>query len=674
MAAISGSTNSHLWTFKIEVTEKNISVVDNTSDVVVSAYIGRSENTNQSYMTGAVISGSFNVGSESKPLNYATGSGKTVYVKPGQWLKLDEKTFTVLHNSDGSKTVNVSASFTNNVSPASGSANGSVTLTNIARASNISMSGGNIGSEATITITPTDPSYFYTLKYSFYGESGICADSNGNSADRIDNTSFKWLIPLSLADEISDTTYGTGSLTCITYNSDRETIVGEKTISIRLEFLKQPTISFGKDRLIITNTNEGVAGWGICLAGHSGINVQATATAYNGATIKSCSVSIGGHGTFTSDVTDNVATYNISYFSSILTSTGTKNVKISVRDSRGITSGFVDVGTVEVYKYFDPNIKTFTVGRKDDNQSLVSVKCNWEIASIVKSGEYKELNSSKGVIHWKEGKNGTYKPVEKDGSIITVENGKETELPLTFDATKSYYFKLIVTDWIGQTDSREAFISTREVLMDFRAGGKGLAIGKISESNSLEVALQSKFYNKICIHDRIYGKLTDDNESDILHVSDSNNVVLGYGNYANKTGNAHIYGNDIRLYSASAGNSNNYFIPYYRVGDSENIDIDTAGYLTASGTYIYFTIPLCKPVIGNPTITIECTSGFILRQNGYTHGSNGAADPPVYVKSKNITATYTTVGLRVVAEFSDTTNAMNNAPIGIHFSGKITFS
>lgn len=47
----------------------------------------------------------------------------------------------------------------------------------------------------------------------------------------------------------------------------------------------------------------------------------------------------------------------------------------------------------------------------------------------------------------------------------------------------------------------EAFISTTEVLLDFRAGGKGLGIGKICESDAMEVSLDAKFYGGIYIND-----------------------------------------------------------------------------------------------------------------------------------------------------------------------------
>lgn len=109
----------------------------------------------------------------------------------------------------------------------------------------------------------------------------------------------------------------------------------------------------------------------------------------------------------------------------------------------------------------------------------------------------------------------------------------------------------------------------------------------------------------------------------------------------------------------------------YKPGDSFNIYILTSGLVTSSKTKVYFFIPLNKPVLGEPNITIQCTSGIRLRQNGlYAYGSTATA----YVIPDNLTATLTSTGLNVCAEFSNTDNATNNDTIGVHFVGKVTFS
>ena len=153
-------------------------------------------------------------------------------------------------------------------------------------------------------------------------------------------------------------------------------------------------------------------------------------------------------------------------------------------------------------------------------------------------------------------------------------------------------------------------------------------------------------------------------------VSSSGNTVINYGGYSNNCGSTNIYGTDVGLYSANAGNSG--YRPYFRAGDviTANL-IHTAGFVSTDSSTVYFTIPLTRYVLGNPTITFTSTSGFIIRQNGkYTHGSASGK----YVKPRSVEVTVNSFGIRVNAVFSNKTNAVNNAPCGIVWSGNITFS
>ena len=153
-------------------------------------------------------------------------------------------------------------------------------------------------------------------------------------------------------------------------------------------------------------------------------------------------------------------------------------------------------------------------------------------------------------------------------------------------------------------------------------------------------------------------------------VSSSGNTVINYGGYLNKCGSTNIYGTDILLYSSNAGDSG--YRPYFRAGDviTANL-IHTAGFVSTKGTKVYFTIPLTRYVLGDPTVTFTSTTGFIIRQNGkYTHGS----DSNIYVKPKSVEVALNSFGLRVNAVFSNATNAVNNAPCGIVWNGNIKFS
>lgn len=161
-------------------------------------------------------------------------------------------------------------------------------------------------------------------------------------------------------------------------------------------------------------------------------------------------------------------------------------------------------------------------------------------------------------------------------------------------------------------------------------------------------------------------------QSVMVHMNPYGNTVIGYGGYAEQNADSYVCGNDVEHHVASA---DTHYRPYYRAGDVINFNIKTAGYVTSSGQNVYFTVPITKPVIGSPTVTVSSNNGFILRQNGYTHGCNGAASPAVYVKptSYYVESNFNS-GFIITAVFDVTTNVENNSPIGIHWSGTITLS
>lgn len=154
-------------------------------------------------------------------------------------------------------------------------------------------------------------------------------------------------------------------------------------------------------------------------------------------------------------------------------------------------------------------------------------------------------------------------------------------------------------------------------------------------------------------------------------LNDSGNTVIGFGHYDAKSGNTNIYGNDV--FFASAAASSSLFRPYFRKGDSISVAWNGAGFVSSSMTKIYFAVPLARPVIGSPTVTAASVNGLTLRQNNtYTHGSSAEA----YVKPASYSAGTSADGsfILITATMADTTNAVNNSPIGIQFNGTITFS
>lgn len=150
---------------------------------------------------------------------------------------------------------------------------------------------------------------------------------------------------------------------------------------------------------------------------------------------------------------------------------------------------------------------------------------------------------------------------------------------------------------------------------------------------------------------------------------------IGNGIYADNS-NTKIVSSDVikldaaRIYlSTSLG----AWRPYFCAGDSISATFGTAGYITNSGKDVIFIIPLSKPMVGNPTITVTSVEGLMVRQNNkYLYGGSSTK----YVKPSKYAIHSTLSGgcICVVATMPNTTDVTNNSPCGIYANIKIMFS
>lgn len=150
---------------------------------------------------------------------------------------------------------------------------------------------------------------------------------------------------------------------------------------------------------------------------------------------------------------------------------------------------------------------------------------------------------------------------------------------------------------------------------------------------------------------------------------------IGNGIYADNS-NAKIVSSDVIKLDARRIYLSTYlgtWRPYFCAGDSISATFGTAGYITNSGKDVIFIIPLSKPIVGNPTVTVTSVEGLMVRQNNkYLYGGSSTK----YVKPSKYTVRSTLSGgcICVVATMQNTTDVTNNSPCGIYANIKITFS
>ena len=149
MARIYGSTNNSNWGLFVDLNETSYSVGNNSSNVRASVYLYRPNSA--SYYGGSATIG-VSVNGEYKSTGFYPSYPTNIGAGEGNAHLAATFDYTVPHNDDGSKTVSMSMSWSANFSPSSGSASGSISLTNIPRQANIT-SAPDFTDEENPTIT-----------------------------------------------------------------------------------------------------------------------------------------------------------------------------------------------------------------------------------------------------------------------------------------------------------------------------------------------------------------------------------------------------------------------------------------------------------------------------------------------------------------------------------------
>lgn len=332
------------------------------------------------------------------------------------------------------------------------------------------------------------------------------------------------------------------------------------------------------------------------------------------------------------------------------------------------TNAAITLYAVWELSYSKPKISSYSVTRCDsegttsDEGTYARVKFSWSTSREVESI----------LIEWSSGAgdSGSYTVTTSgnSGNVDQIVGGGSL-------STESTYAMIVtITDNGGENASTRS-LAGMILPLDLLAGGKGIAFGKAAElAGYADVAYKMKHrdYEEFDNNKVIYGTSPDGSRVEAMNPQNSNgNTDIGYGNYDRGEGQTNIYGYDVMFGVANLATPGTHK-PYLRRGDSFNVTLRTAGYVTNGSKDVSFWIPLSMPIIGSPKITVASANGFIFRQgNKYTHGSS--ADTYVTPTSYEATATYRN-GIYVKALFSDITNVTNNDAIGIYWSGTITLS
>lgn len=335
-----------------------------------------------------------------------------------------------------------------------------------------------MGNTITVTMTRASTAFTHTLTYAF----GSLSNQSSGVSLSSDTSSATFTPPLSLASQIPNAISGTLTLTCKTWNGSN--LIGTKTVSmvIKVPSTVVPIInSVTRSEAI---TAPAIAStFGGYVRSKSKIKVVTSATGAQGSTIATYTVTLRDAN---ATGTPLLATYYGNDVTTDFLSWDTTTIKIgvSVTDSRGRSASVTYNETVLAYE--PPKITAFSAFRSDSagnpdyEGTSLKISLNFEIATINNlNGKYYEIvYKTKGASSW-AGTVVSGNIYSKNDSLISTS---------VFSGDSAYELALNISDTFGNATA-SFDIPTAFTLFDCRSTGKGIAFGKVSEKDAMEIAL-----------------------------------------------------------------------------------------------------------------------------------------------------------------------------------------
>lgn len=335
------------------------------------------------------------------------------------------------------------------------------------------------GNSVTIKTPRASSDFGHVISYSYY-------DMNVQIADNQWNDEFKWTVPISLIDKMTNASQSYLTFKVDTYNRAGKYI---GTNYCRLDLLMpsgyEPTITgitYANDDAAIANR----FGASTIIQGISKVKFNVSTSTKNGATITYYYNEIDGQiaqGPNTWFVTQPIKT------------SGTVVLKSTVTDSRGQKATLSK--NIVVTEWYSPTVKNVSAQRwnvstnkADDNGTAVKITYSFSIAPVANK------NDKTVMIQYKDGETWTTLATYTDS--YSGDNKVYISSAGKFSTDNAYSFRVLVKDYFT-TDGVAAYaaIVPSFKLLDFSADGRGIGVGCKAETGKLKVdmPLEAQSFN-----------------------------------------------------------------------------------------------------------------------------------------------------------------------------------
>ena len=310
---------------------------------------------------------------------------------------------------------------------------------------------GFLGENIPITIH-SSPDYTHRLTWSFGTLSGIIGEALGDSVT--------WTPPFYLAEAIPGSSGGSCVITCYSYQGGAQIGSAQScVITLSVPASLAPRVS-----VAVTDPTEAAA-FGCYIEKVSKLELSVTSELFYGASQVSTAITLDG----------------AAYTGSVLSS-GSHSLTVTVTDSRGLAGHWSE--ELSVTPYAPPRLELHASrcridGTADDTADHALVTCRGETTQM--AGNTAALTLTYG----------------KTSLDIPVATGVfETTTIIPADPNETLLIKARIVDALKGT-TRSMTLSTGYPTMEFLAGGKGIAFGKVADSEGFHCAMDAVFSGKV---------------------------------------------------------------------------------------------------------------------------------------------------------------------------------
>lgn len=624
------SNTSVAYKLQLEVIQQSQSVIDNTSTLSWTLKMIKTNSAYSANNTGGekfkVLIDGLTVLNANKAWDLRTASSVTIA----------SGTKTVTHESNGTKSVPVSFSYTPSMSspyyPGALSGSGTFTCATIPRISTVSVNktSADVGTSVTINIARAASSYTHNLYYKV-ASGGNVVIGTGIATSKV------WDIPSGLLPNNSSAPV---TITCDTYNGSTKVGTSTCAMTVTVPSAAMPSIT-AVTVSESADTSDIETKFGIYVQNQSCLDVSIEAAGIYGSTISSYSTIIDG-----TTYTGNTFTTNP------IASSGEVTIKTTIRDSRGKTATYTE--TVSVAEYTAPTLSNVYASRCDENGlakedgTYLKVEYTYSISSV------NGMNDKLLEIQYKADGSDTWNAFITDSSEYTRTDVTVRSSSELLDTDASYAVRIMVSDYFYSGET--AVVNVRQVsaaftLINFGANGRSIAIGQQSSNDGrLECAIPANFTGGLFIDGidvlnylkrALYlipsttslESIDSINASNLKNYSFNDSQIINMGEY----------GTSASINTSVNNKLNNYLVEKTFTQDNQTINKGASASFSQSVAYAGYT------PVGVKGISI-------------TNASNGGQGSSyVDIKSFNLSGTTSEVYLR----FNEATTGYANAKIKI---------